>query len=233
MNVSLGLALLAGIASTLSPCVLPVLPTFLGWIGGIAARGEERRRVVLDRLLWFALALVLTFVALGAAAGSVGGLLRSQSWIIPLAGAVFVLWGLFLLGLFQLPGFRVRVPRAPQAGRWGAVGFGLVFTLSWTPCIGPIYGTILTLAAATGSAGRGAGLLFAYALGLALPFFALGLAADRALRFFRRFAGFQRAFRIGAGVFILLVGIALLTGTYGHAIGWLNLRFADYLPPLA
>lgn len=233
MDLSFGIAFLAGLASTLSPCIVPVLPTFLVWVTGVAHADAHHRGRILDRIAWFSGGLVLTFTASGVLVGWVGSALRFSGWVEMVAGVLFVLWGLALLGVFTIRAPRIRLPKKHHASRLGAVLFGLLFTLTWSPCIGPIYGTILTLAGATGTALQGGSLLFVYGLGLAIPFLLLGAATERTLHLLRRLTHLEHVFRRVAGVLVIGIGVLMTTGMYTTLITKLDALFPGYTPPIA
>lgn len=242
MTVTLLLAFVSGIASTLSPCVLPVLPTFLTWVGGVsleeATAHAHHRRTIYVRLLLFCLALVLVFTLSGLGIGALGSLgrgLRAQTWLLPAAGLLFIAWGLLLLGVFHLPPIRIAHHRLNgRATGWlSALGFGVLFTVMWVPCIGPIYGSILTLAATSGSASHGAALLLSYSLGLAVPFLILGILADRLVGKLRGLARAGVYLRRTIAGLLIVLGVLLATGLFGQVLGWFISRFPDYVPPLA
>src|SRR2546430_437831 len=189
---SFALAFVAGLLSFLSPCVLPLIPSFVGFLTGLSLPEIERRRGTAPaHAAWFVAGFSLIFIALGATASALGVLLlRSQVWIGRIGGAPVVLFGLYLLGIlppaFLMRDWRLGLP--PQPG-----GFirsplvGITFGAAWTPCIGPILGAILPLAAAQTSVVHGTALLAAYALGLAIPFVLTALVLERFLSWFQRF----------------------------------------------
>ncbi|QCB95174.1 cytochrome c biogenesis protein CcdA [Cellulomonas shaoxiangyii] len=279
-------ALLAGVVAFASPCVLPLVPGYLGLLGGLAGapagtgdagrrrvlgavdatgvvgigRGGAapagpvravpaapvpdavpvdadrgaRRRVLLGVTLFVA-GFSLVFVAFGALAGSLGGLLwQWQDPVSRVLGAVTVVMGLAFLGLVPFAQGERRVRLAPRAGLWGAPLLGVAFGIGWTPCIGPTLAAILTLSLTGGSAGRGALLAAVFCVGLGLPFVlvALGLQrSDRLLAWLRRHRLAVR--RVGGGVLVVL-GLALLTGVWGTWSAWLQgaLTGADPFVPV-
>ncbi|HXL05978.1 MAG TPA: cytochrome c biogenesis protein CcdA, partial [Gemmatimonadales bacterium] len=184
MTPSFALAFVAGLLSFLSPCVLPLIPSYVGFLTGLTLEElEVRRGTALAHALWFVAGFSLIFIALGATASALGVLLlRSQVWIGRIGGGVVILFGLYLLGVLRpallMRERKVQLARKPL-GYLGSAFVGVTFGAAWTPCIGPILGAILTLAAAQASVGHGAALLTAYSAGLALPFVVTALALDR------------------------------------------------------
>lgn len=203
MTLSLPIAFLAGILSFLSPCVLPLVPTYLLYLGG--QRGRPIRNA-----LFFVLGFSAIFFLLGLPFTLLGGLLFEYRDLLGrIGGGVLILLGLYMLGLKPKWGVNLRY-QGPTDRPWGAFVLGIVLGLGWTPCIGPILGGILTLTAT----GGGIHLLVAYILGLAVPFMLVALFAERARAFLRRAARLSHAVEIVAGVVLIAVGILLLTGTY-------------------
>ena len=190
-NVTIVAALAAGMLSFLSPCVLPLVPPYLVYLTGASlerladAEPEPRvRRETIVAALLFVLGFSTVFVALGASASAIGGIVRAYSGELAiLAGVVIIVMGLHFLGLTPI-GLLMREKRfqvAKPVGLWGAYLMGLAFALGWTPCIGPILAAILAVAASEATVTRGAGMLAIYSLGLGIPFVAGG-ACDRAIR---------------------------------------------------
>ncbi len=231
---SFALAFVAGLLSFLSPCVLPLVPSYVGFLTGLTV--EElgvRRGVALAHALWFVAGFSLVFVALGATASAVGALLLgSQVWIGRVGGVIVILFGLYLLGILR-PTFLMRERRIQLAnkplGYLGSAFVGFTFGAAWTPCIGPILGAILTLAAAQASLGQGTALLAVYALGLAIPFIVTALALDRFLVWFQRFRRYIAwVNRIAGGVLVML-GILLVTDRFSLLASWLQGLTPEFL----
>jgi cytochrome c-type biogenesis protein len=224
---SFALALVAGLLSFLSPCVLPLIPSYIGFITGLSLEElEVRRGTALAHALWFVAGFSVIFVALGATASALGGLLQNaQVWIGRIGGVFVLLFGLYLLGLLR-PAFLMREHKLALThkplGYLGSAAVGVTFGAAWTPCIGPILGAILTLAAAQGSVGHGVALLGVYALGLAIPFVVTALALDRFLDWFQRFRPYIRWVDRIAGALLVLLGLLLVTDRFTLLAGWLQ-----------
>ena len=202
---SVTVAFLAGLISFLSPCVLPLVPSYLGVIGGA--------RAPLTRALGFVLGFGLVFIALGATASSLGSLLAPHKiGLGRVAAVLIVFFGLVMLGVIRLPVLMRDTRSLGNAGGYSPVVLGAAFAFGWSPCLGPALGSILGLAASSASLGTGVGLLGAYTLGLALPFLLAALLWHRLnLRRLNRYAGIFE--KVGGGV-LVLVGVLMLTGQF-------------------
>src|SRR5215210_4765059 len=216
--LTLVLAVGAGLLSFVSPCVLPLLPAYLGYMTGLSVdelterRDAATRAHVLGRSLAFVLGLSAVFTALGASASFVGqALLQHQTLLLRLAGVLVVLFGLHTLGLVRMP-LLYRQSRASfgdgKSGYVGALLLGAAFAAGWTPCIGPFLAGLLALASQEQTVGQGMLLLFVYGLGLGVPFVVAGLALGTALRLLRGLRTQMRALEMASG--LLLVGMGLL-----------------------
>jgi cytochrome c-type biogenesis protein len=227
---ALSVALLAGVLSFLSPCVLPIVPPYLAYMGGITmsemgAGAASARRRVLGAALFFVLGLSTVFLLLGFTASAFGRFfLTNQDWFVGAAGLLIMLFGAHFLGVIRLPFLEreMRVDAGDRGGSaFGAYLLGLAFAFGWTPCIGPILGAILSLAASEASIARGTTLLGAYAVGLGVPF--LLVAA-----FFPRLTGVMgwmkrhmvRIERV-MGLLLWTVGLMMLTGGFSDFSWWL------------
>lgn len=216
--------LLAGAVSFLSPCVLPLVPPYLGYLGGtsVARMGSsggldaaQHRRVILGSVL-FVLGFTTVFVGLGAGASAFGQLIHAYKGVLSiLAGLVITAFGLHFLGL-------MRISILYQEARYhadmegvsliGAYVIGLAFAFGWTPCIGPILATVLTLAANEGSLGMGVRLLFVYSLGLGIPFILAAIAIGPFLDLMQRFRSHMGAVERVMGAMLVLAGVLILAG---------------------
>jgi cytochrome c-type biogenesis protein len=234
VDVSLPGAFAAGLFSFLSPCVLPLIPSYIGFLTGLSVEDlQVRRGTALAHALWFVAGFSLIFVALGATASAIGvALLHSQVWIGRLGGVIVVLFGLYLLGVVR-PAFLMRERRLELArkpsGYLGSAVVGVTFGAAWTPCIGPILGAILTLAAAQTTVRQGMVLLAVYALGLAIPFVITALALDRFLVWFQRFRPYIVWVDRVAGALLILLGILLITDRFTLLASWLQGLTPDFL----
>ncbi|WP_326819445.1 cytochrome c biogenesis CcdA family protein [Streptosporangium sp. NBC_01756] len=223
--LALPIAVAAGLVSFLSPCVLPLVPGYLSYVTGMSA--DPRRGRMVAGIALFVLGFAAVFVAGGAIFGGLGAVLLGNAEIITrVLGALTVVLGLAFIGV--IPGLQrdFRIHRVPAAGLAGAPLLGVVFGLGWTPCIGPTLGVVLTLGLTEGSAGRGALLAFAYALGLGLPFLLAGLAYRKALQTFKAVRRHSQLITRVGGAMLVAVGLLLVTGLWGELIvtmqGWIG-----------
>ena len=221
------IAFTAGVLSFLSPCVLPLVPSYVTFVTGLSLEDVSRaRRVALVHSLLFVCGFTAIFVALGAGATALGVLLAAyRDWIGRVGGVLLIVFGLILLEFIRVPALsrdrRIYLADKP-VGYLGSVLVGIAFGAGWTPCIGPVLGGILSLASATASVGRGIGLLLAYSAGLALPFLVAALAIDHFLAFFARMrAGLAWVSRI-SGVLLIIVGVLLASGWFTMLATWLQ-----------
>jgi cytochrome c-type biogenesis protein len=233
-GVSLAVAFVAGLLSFLSPCVLPLIPSYVGFLTGLSAEDlQQRRGTAVLHALWFVAGFSLIFVILGVTASALGILIgRSQVWIGRIGGVLVILFGLYLLGVLR-PAFlmrerRVQLARKPL-GYLGSAIVGITFGAAWTPCVGPILGAILTLAAARAGVGQGAILLAAYALGLAIPFLLTAFALERFLAWFQRFRPYIVWVDRVAGTLLILLGILLVTDRFTLLASYLQGLTPDFL----
>jgi cytochrome c-type biogenesis protein len=221
-ELSVLVAFVAGSLSFLSPCVLPLLPSYLSFIAGVSfeelqgsVANPRTRRAILVNSLCFVLGFSLVFIGMGAGATLLGqALFQHQALIRKIGGGLVVIMGLYVAGWLRIP-FLMREWRADLAARpagpLGAVLTGITFAAGWTPCIGPILGSILTLASVTETASAGILLLAAYSAGLAIPFLVSSLLIDRFLVFFDRFKRFFPVVTKVSGLILILVGLLLFT----------------------
>lgn len=221
------IAFAGGVLSFLSPCVLPLVPSYLGFITGFTLdEMTHRRRLALVHAVLFVVGFSLVFVLLGASATALGTALKVyRDWIQRIGGALIVLFGLYCLGLLRLDFLgrerRLHLEQKPL-GYLGSVLVGIAFGAGWSPCIGPILGGILSLAATEADLGRGVSLLVAYSAGLAVPFLAAALAVDRFLNWFQRFRRHLLLVQRASGALLVAVGLLILTGQFTRLAGWLQ-----------
>ena len=223
-------ALTAGVLSFLSPCVLPIVPPYLAYMGGISlpeigADPRGARRKALAAALFFVLGLSTVFVFLGFTASIFGQFfLANQILLARVAGAVIIVFGLHFLGILRIPllNREARLDAGDRGGSaFGAYVLGLAFAFGWTPCIGPQLGAILSLAATEASVGRGTALLGVYAVGLGIPFLLAAAFIDRALAVMGRLKRHMKTIERAMGVLLIGVGVALMTGAFSAFSFWL------------
>jgi cytochrome c-type biogenesis protein len=232
MGGSLGVvvAFSAGLFSFLSPCVLPLFPSYVSFITGMSVgdltadlTGAARRRVMLHALAFVA-GFSLVFVSLGASFSAAGQfLLDYREMIRRVGGVLIVLFGLYIAGVFKL-GLLGRTKqlqlREKPAGYLGSLAVGITFAIGWTPCVGPILGAILSLAGTAETVQRGIGLLIAYSAGLGLPFLLSAIALGSFLRFFKRYRPFIPVMERAAGALLVVVGVLVFTNYYVVLNSW-------------
>jgi cytochrome c-type biogenesis protein len=231
MNVTIAAALIAGMLSFLSPCVLPLVPPYLVYLTGTSierfadAQGKPRLsgHTVLAAFV-FVLGFSTVFVALGASASLIGALVRAYSADLAiLAGIGIIIMGLHFLGITPIAWLmqEKRVQVAKPVSLWGAYLMGLAFALGWTPCIGPILAAILAIAASEATVAKGAGMLAVYSLGLGVPFMIAAFAIEPFAAFLVRFRTHLGLVEKAMGGLLVLTGIAFLTGAVNQFSYWL------------
>ncbi|KAF0146491.1 MAG: cytochrome c-type bioproteinis protein [Nitrospirae bacterium] len=231
-DVSFPLAFLAGIMSFLSPCVFPLVPSYVSFITGISFEdltgSADRRRVrnlTITNSLAFIFGFSAVFISLGASSSAVGQMLfRYQEWVRIIGGILVIIFGLFIAGFlnlnFLMKDKKIHLSGRP-AGYAGAFIIGMTFAAGWTPCIGPILGSILLYASSKGSAVYGIKLLAVYSLGLAVPFFVSALAMNSFLSYSKKLQRYMRAIMIISGLLLIIFGIMLLTNRLRELTGLL------------
>jgi cytochrome c-type biogenesis protein len=228
--LAIPVALVAGLVSFFSPCVIPLLPGYLSYATGLSGADLEhaRRGRMLAGAVLFVLGFSAVYVVVGFTAGSFGTwLIRSRTQLEVVLGVVMVLLGLAFAGLVPFVQRDLRVHTIPAVGLGAAPVIGFLFGLGWTPCIGPTLAAIITLGINEGTAGRGALLAAVYCLGLGVPFIVAALAYRRALGAFQVIRRHQQwVTRIG-GAMLVLVGLALVTGFWDQAVSWIQLHLVD------
>jgi cytochrome c-type biogenesis protein len=228
------LAFTAGLLSFLSPCVLPLIPSYVTFITGMSLdEVRDRRRTAMVHSLLFIAGFSLIFLALGATATVLGrALLAYRDWISRVGGALIIVFGLYLLGAFNV-GFLARERRVHIAdkplGYLGTVLVGIAFGAGWTPCIGPILGSILIYTSSTADLGRGLLLLAVYSLGLAVPFLLASVAINRFLATFARFRRHMVWVSRAGGVLLIAIGILLVTNYFTILASTLQALTPDFL----
>ena len=217
------ISFLEGIVTFLSPCLLPMLPVYISYFAGNNREGGTGR--TLRNALGFVLGFTIVFIALGALAGTLGGLLQAHQTAVNLVtGAVVVLFGLYFLGVFRLnflkgmKGFQ----RQKDLGFFSTMLFGIVFSVSWTPCVGAFLGSALMLASQQGETMTGILMLLAYSLGLGIPFVVSALLIDRLKAAFDWIKRHYRAINMVCGALLIAVGILMMTGLFNRALNLLQ-----------
>jgi len=237
--VGIIVAFTAGLFSFLSPCVLPLFPSYLSFVTGMSVADLQadltpatRRRVLLHSVA-FVVGFSLVFVALGASFSAAGQILLDHRDIIrQVGGVLIVIFGLYIAGLLDFGPFsrtRQWQIREKPAGYIGSFVVGLTFAIGWTPCVGPILGAILSLASTAENIGRGIGLLVAYSAGLGVPFLLSALALGAFLKFFKRYRPLIPVVERGAGVILVVVGVLVFTNYYLILNAWAISLTPDWL----
>lgn len=223
-NVSLFIAFSAGLLSFVSPCVLPVIPSYISYITGLSleeltsSEGKARaREVAIKNSLMFIGGFSFIFILLGASATLIGRFfLTYQSVIRQIGGLLIIFFGLYIMGLIK-PSLLMRDARfhfqSKPAGYFGSFLVGVAFGAGWTPCVGPILGSILLYASASGSVATGITLLTAYSLGLGLPLFLSSLGVQSFLVYFKKTVRYMRWISATSGVFLVAVGFLIFTNS--------------------
>lgn len=229
-GVGLIAAFLAGVISFVSPCVLPLVPGYVSYVAGHSGGTPNghtgaRRRQALAMSLFFVLGFSTVFMILGASATAIGQVLLSYRYELNfVGGAIVILFGLFMLGMAQIASmqrelrFHLLIPGGHPAS---AYVLGLAFGFGWTPCIGPILGAILTASAATGTVSQGVALLAVYSAGLAVPFLLAAVFTERLTRRIKSIGRVGRRLHQLAGIVMIGMGIAMITGQLSTLSYWL------------
>jgi cytochrome c-type biogenesis protein len=221
-------ALLAGLVSFLSPCILPLIPGYLSFIGGFAAK---RSRVVLGSVL-FVLGFGTVFVLLGALAGSLGIAVSSMQIVQRILGVLIALLGLVMIGQFGFMQRTFRVQVSPKLGIWSAPLLGVAFGLGWTPCIGPTLSAVLALSLDQASAGRGVLLAIAFTVGIGLPFILMAFGfgwATNSVAFVKKHI---RTFNLIGGGLLIVLGLLMAFGLWASIVSWLQEVTGSYVPAI-
>src|SRR6185295_3170032 len=254
-NITIWIAFAAGILSFLSPCVLPLVPGYISLMSGVSidrlkegGSGGNARRAVIINSLAFNAGLSVIFLALGTTAGLVGASIISNPWVRGIGGVIIILFGLQLIGLLKISTlykdtrfFSNEKPRGPL----GSFTLGIAFAAGWTPCIGPILGGILGLAATSGGWRSGLLLSAFYSAGLAVPFLLTGLGINKFLAFYGKFRRHLHKVEIVSGVVLIVVGLFIMTGKstlltsswvakyLPNAEGWIKVKQPQPQPPVS
>ena len=230
-NISFFVAFTAGFFSFISPCVLPLIPSYVSYITGISFEdlvegGEDKNftKICLFNSLAFIAGFTLVFMALGASSSLIGSVFRDyQNIIMRMGGLLIIIFGLFIMGVIKLDFLnrekKFHLPEKP-AGYIGSVFVGIIFAAGWTPCIGPILGSILSLAATEGSVTFGIQLLFIYSIGLGLPFLLTSLALNTFLHHLPKVTRHMRVITTVSGLILVSIGLLLVTDRFTYLSNW-------------
>ena len=234
-RVTIIAAFVAGLLSFFSPCVLPLVPIYLGYMTGTAATnlGTANRLRLLIHALFFVLGFSIIFVLLGAVAGLLGSLIgRVLPILVRIGGVLIIVLGLSLCGLITIPFLQMdkhlNMDNRRVKGYWTSFLVGIVFAAGWTPCIGPVLASILFLAANSQTLLSGALLLGVYSFGLGLPFLVAGGLINLAIPLFRRLGRWSRIFNYVGGGLLIVMGFLLLTDLFNQIISWFNAIASGY-----
>ena len=223
------LALLAGLVSFASPCVLPLVPGYLGYVGGMSA---TKSRMVTGSVLFVA-GFAIVFVGFGSFLGAAGAFLASGNvWLNLIAGTLVIVLGLALMGNFGFFQKTIKPSFRPKVGLAGAPLLGMVFAIGWSPCIGPTLAAVLTLAGQSGSAERGGILAFSYALGLGIPFILLAAGFSWATSSVEIIKKNIRVINIFGGLMLVLLGLLIATGIWDQIVNWMQGWISDFVPAI-
>lgn len=219
----------SGILSFLSPCILPLIPSYISFITGISvtqlAQDSEkpllRRKIIVSSLL-FILGFSIVFISLGASASFIGKLFQHyQRWISRIGGVLIIVMGFYIMGFLKIPVLdrerKIHLIQKPL-GYWGTPLVGAIFAAGWTPCVGPILGSILFYAGTTASMTKGIILLSLYSAGLAVPFFFSSLALGIFLQRYAKLRKYMRLISYISGILLIVMGILLITGVFSFLI---------------
>jgi cytochrome c-type biogenesis protein len=232
-NLGLSIAFLGGLASFLSPCVFALVPAYVGYLSGRSVGSQENNRLAtLAHGVAFVLGFSTVFIILGLGASAIGSLLFDlRPYMTKIGGVVVVIFGLHMTGLIRIPflQYDVRRQEAPDK-RWGYLSsalLGVFFSAGWSPCVGPILGTILTLSLNSGSLAQGFWLLMAYSIGLAIPFLIAAAEIGLVTSFIKKYGNVVRYMEIIMGVIMIVIGVLLFLGRF-EQIGSLGFFFESF-----
>lgn len=223
-QISILVAFLAGVLSFFSPCILPLIPAYICFITGLSMdeltgenSNDRNTRKILSNIILFILGFSIVFIVLGASATFLGNIIiKNQKILRIIGGIVIIAFGLHIAGLFKIKYLeyekKIHLRNKPILGGFGSLIVGMTFAIGWTPCIGPILGSILTFAATKNTLSRGILLLSSYSLGLALPFLITGLAVNRILKLFTKVKKYIQIISVLSGVLLIIIGILVLSG---------------------
>lgn len=235
-DVAIGpaVAFLGGLLSFLSPCVLPLVPSYIGFLTGLTIEemGDRRHWAVLHAL-FFVAGFSLVFIALGAGATELGSALRyNKLWLARVGGVLVIVFGLYSIGAVRIAALdqerRLHLNRKPL-GFLGSMLVGMTFAAGWTPCIGPVLGTILLMAGTTADLSHGVLLLAAYSAGLAVPFLIVAVALDAFRDWFQKFRRWMPWVQRISGLILIVIGVLLVTGEFSRLAAMLQAITPEFL----
>ena len=232
--IAIPLAILAGLVSFLSPCILPLVPGYLGYVGGVTgADGQPDRRRLVAGVLLFILGFTLVFTLTNAAFGALGfWLVRYSDLIIRISGVLVISLGLVFIGQFTFLQRTIKPGWAPRTGLAGAPLLGIVFGLGWTPCLGPTLATITAMSLSSGSAVQGVVLGVAYSLGLGIPFVLIALGFGWAATTVAWVKKHIRVVNIVGGAILVVIGILMVSGLWSLLMSTLGVMIVEFVPAL-
>ena len=232
-------AFIAGLLTFLAPCTLPLVPSYLGFISGVSLTPEHlqdkkvKKKIIINSLLYI-LGFSIVFIALGSLFALGGSALAAHRlWLARIGGIFIIIFGIFMLHVIKIPGLQflnkskqINVLNKLHPGKpLSSFIFGATFAFGWTPCIGPVLGTILLLASSTAGIVPGMLLLAIFSLGLGLPFFIIALSIDSALRYLPKIHKILPIISIIGGIFLIILGVLMLTNNFGLLITWVYKLF--------
>jgi cytochrome c-type biogenesis protein len=228
-DVSIYMAFVAGLISFLSPCILPIVPGYISFLSGMSVEeieGRGEKKLIILNSIFFITGFSVVFILLGASATMIGAFLTSKmSVLTKIAGLVIILFGTFKLGLIRHLAFyreaRFQLKNR-KFGVFGAMLIGAAFAFAWTPCVGPILGSILAYAATLGKVSQGVSLLVIYSMGLGVPFLIVTLALNRFFRIFDRIKKHLRLIEIVSGIIMIILGLMILSNKLILIPGYLS-----------
>jgi cytochrome c-type biogenesis protein len=222
-QIYIGSVFLAGILSFFSPCILPLLPVYLAFLGG-STEGSQSTTIMLGKLrirplligktIFFILGISTVFILLGFGAGALGSVINS-SWFVVICGFIVVLFGIYQTGIIKLFFMerekKMNIELSGKKGFAGAFILGFTFSFGWTPCIGPVLAAVLSISASEGSSAFGGWLMLIYTLGLAIPFLILSIFSDLVLQRLKRIYKYMGIIKVISGIILIVMGLLLMT----------------------